>query len=845
MHGGQDNFPMKSIQPILKGVKGKVIAAFVLACLAIVAALAITSYSFKGLLATVDKLAQPNDKLTTLNNLFQRVTQLDQLQRATAIRNPDKKYASLLRESKPLIMTIDTLRALPWQDETQLDRLDQMEKILHKRDELLLSYFRLKSEFVQSKNFSEQLDSLASIITWSQANRDTSVTTTERRTVTTTYPMQPEKDDRSFWEKTFGSKKKKDEPEETRIEVQEEFRVKVDTIFTAQLDSAIAAVGRLMKNIEEGHRTQSQQMIQRELELVSANTNLINQLVGNLREVEHEERIVEKANNEQAVLLVNKSIERIGIILIVSFLAAALLVFRILTDISQSNVLRKQLIMAKEKAEELGRVKQRFLANMSHEIRTPLQSILGFAEQLKHQSTPNQDAVDAIYSSSEHLLHIVNEVLDFSKIESGKLLIERDTFNLIAVLHEVESAIRVQADKKNLEFILDLNEIWDIPLIGDAFRLRQILYNLLGNAIKFTLKGSVKLQVLMTDHEYGVNCVFKIIDTGLGMTESEIGHVFKQFEQAHATIDRQYGGTGLGLTIVKKLVEAQNGNLLVESTPGVGSMFTVELHFDKAPQDAMTTEKVLQPEQTQAVCGKVLVVDDDPMILRLCSLILDKYKIPHVTFEDALQVLKEPLDPDIKFVLLDIRLPGISGLELCRELRRKTSGEVKILALTAHVLPQEKNDLLDNGFDHVLTKPFREAELLSQLGVIPRAVSENNSNQKSSDLLILRQMTMGDDELFQAVLVQFLQETNEDLGELQEMMKHLNYPKIRELIHKLAGRIGQVGVEKLSEKLRKIEDDIVEGQRIEALADRIYGAIVEVQELVRQLSEEQATNTST
>lgn len=836
---------MKPTQPILRGVKGKVIAAFILSCAAIIAALAITSYSFKGLLSTVDELAQPNEKLRTLNNLFQKVTQLDQLQRATAIRNPGKKYASLLIESKPLIATIDSLRAMRWQDVEQLDRLDEMEKILHQRDQLLLSYFRLKSEFMLSKNFSEQLDSLTTIITWSQANRDTSVTTTERRTVTTTYPTQAEEDDRSFWERTFGGKKKKDGPEETRVEVQEELRIKVDTIFTAQQDSAIAAVGRIMRNIEEGHRVQSQQMIQRELELVSANTNLINQLVSNLREVEREERIIEKANNEQAVLLVNESIKRIGIILIVCFLAAALLVFRILTDISQSNALRQQLIQAKENAEELGRVKQRFLANMSHEIRTPLQSILGFAEQLKGRSEPNEAAVEAIHSSSEHLLHIVNEVLDFSKIESGKLVIEKDTFNLISVLREVESAIRVQADKKNLDFGLEMIEIRDIPLIGDAFRLRQILYNLLGNAVKFTLRGSVKLRVTMADKDYGVICNFKIIDTGLGMTESEIEHVFKQFEQAHATIDRQYGGTGLGLTIVKKLVEAQNGNLTVESTPGSGSMFTVELHFDKAPLEQGRLVSHPPAEPRQSACSKVLVVDDDPMILRLCSLILDKYRIPHITYSDALKVLENSPDPDVNFVLLDIRLPGVSGLDLCRELRKKVSTETKIVALTAHVLPQEKNDLLASGFDHVLTKPFRERELLAQLGITTGISSGEGSQGRTSDLRILRQMTMGDDELFQSVLQQFLQETKDDIESLQETMKYLDYPKIRELIHKLAGRIGQVGVEKLSEKLRKIEDDIVQGKRLEQLAERIYASIVEVRELVRQLKEEQAANTST
>ncbi|MDV3307755.1 MAG: response regulator [Cyclobacteriaceae bacterium] len=831
---------------MLKGVKGKVIAAFVLASVAIISALAITKYSFEGLLGTVNSLAQPNEKLRALNNLYQKVIQLDQLQRADAIRRPHKSAEALLHESEPIILTLDTLRRMRWSGQEQLARLDEMEKLVRERERLLFSYFTLKSDFILNAKFSRQLDSLAAIITWSQANRDTSVTTTERRTVTTTYPTAAEvEDNRSWLEKLFSSKKPSATNPETRFEVQEEFNVRIDTIYTAQQDSAIAEVGRIMKAIEDDHRLQSQQVARRELDLVNANTRLINELVSHIREVEREERAIEKANSDMALSLTTKSVTRIGIILIISFLGSALLVFLILTDISKSNTLRKQLVEAKERAEELSHVKQRFLANMSHEIRTPLQSILGFSEQLRQQHTADPEAVEAIHSSSEHLLHIVNEVLDFSKIESGKLTIERDPFDLGTVLKEVEAAIRVQAAKKGLDFVLTYDPSWDIPLIGDSFRLRQILYNLLGNAVKFTLKGRVGLQVDIEEQDYGVNCTFSVSDTGLGMTEEEIGNVFNQFEQAHATIDRQFGGTGLGLTIVKRLVEAQNGHLTVESTPGEGSLFIVKLHFDKASHDAVSVRKEYAGEAETQPVGKVLVVDDDPMILRLCRIILEKYRIPHEAHGDPLEVLEAPLDPDINFILLDIRLPGISGVELCRELRRKTGSDTKIVALTAHVLPQEKHQLIESGFDYVLTKPFREKDLLQQLGITTHATPARAPEEGKPDLHILRQMTMGDAELYQTVLQQFLQETQEDSDKLEEEMKHLEYAHIRERIHKLAGRIGQVGVERLSEKLRKIEDDIVEGKSIQQLADRIYAAIGEVKALVQQVREEELVRPST
>ena len=830
---------MKAAKPAQQEIKSKVIAAFLLGCFAIISALAIVNYSFQGLLSTVSDLTTPNKKLQSLNNLFQEITQLDQLQRASVLTKPGTKYASLLRESKPIIANLDSLRKMDWSDSKQLERLNQMEDLVYQRDRLLLSYFRLKSEFVSNKTFSGQLDSLAKIISWSQANQDTSVTTTERKTITTTYPeLTTNKEELSWWDRTFNSKKK-ETTTESRVEVKEEFNVKIDTIYRAQQDSAIAEVGRIMKSIETDQLAQSAQMVNRELQLVNANTKIIDQLLNSLREVEREEKAIEEANNEKAVVLVSDSIKRISAILIVCFVGASLLVLRILTDISKSNKLRLQLIKAKDRAEELSQVKQRFLANMSHEIRTPLQSIIGFAEHLKGSSTKNAEAIEAIHSSSDHLLHIVNEILDFSKIESGKLTFQKEAFDLHQVLHEVEAAIQVQADKKNIDFSLEMIDVKHLPLLGDPFRLRQILYNLLGNAVKFTIRGSVKLIVSMQDQGYSKLCKFKITDTGLGMTEKEIGNVFQQFEQANAAIDRQYGGTGLGLTIVKKLVEAQHGNLLVESIPGVGSTFTVELGFDKAPLPARDEQTAPTSSAYKPFEGKVMVVDDDPLILKLCSIILEKNNVPHISFSDSIKALDYTLDSDIKLILLDIRLPGINGAELCKELRKKTNSDTRIIALTAHVMPEDRVDLLQNGFDEVLTKPFKESELLKQIGIESVGKIKVQTQKKSAEQLhILREMTMGDDELFQTILVQFLQETKDDVNALQDNMKHLDVKNIRERVHKLAGRIGQVGADKISQRLRSIEDDISEGKSINKLAERIYSSISEVEKLVEDIEED-------
>ncbi len=371
-----------------------------------------------------------------------------------------------------------------------------------------------------------------------------------------------------------------------------------------------------------------------ELALINSNSLFVTQLLGILHEVENEELSKMHQNNNRAVEVVTQNISRISILLLVFFLGAALLVYLIWVDITRSNYYKEQLEKAKEEAEELSKIKQRFLANMSHEIRTPLQSIIGFSEQLKNYHGPHLEAVGAINSSSEHLLHIVNEVLDYSRISSGSLSLVKEPFTLFSVLREVESAMRIQAERKRLTLLLDLEKASDFNLVGDAFRLRQILYNLIGNAIKFTARGYVKITLKTKEDETDVRCTFEIMDTGIGIREEDLKKIFNQFEQASSFIARNFGGTGLGLTIVKSLVEAQGGTLNVTSQPGQGSMFQVDIRFEKL------LEKSIQPKALPQLgaatfSGKVIVVDDDAMILKLCSLILKKNKIDFVTYNDA------------------------------------------------------------------------------------------------------------------------------------------------------------------------------------------------------------------
>ncbi len=804
-------------------VKRKVLAGFSLSFAAILLALGITHFGFREMLETVDEISTPNEKLIALNSIFQEITTLDQLQRAEAIRNPNKPFKAFLKQSQSLVDKVDSLKQMPW-DSTQEARLSSLISILHERNKIFFSYLRLKSGLVNNTALVSRIDTLYVIIENEQLSVDTSVVTTQKKT-TTTYQhdtLTPLRDDRSRLAKLFSKKKTPTEPITTSVKVEEELSVSIDTVAIARQNNALAEVEKIMSDLEKDQRTQSNKLLKQETNLIEANNLFINQLLATLREVENEEFLKIQRNNAKAATLVTASVNRISLLLIVFFLGAAMLVYLIWVDIARSNYYKIQLEKSRDEAEELSQIKQRFLANMSHEIRTPLQTIIGFSEQLHQQYGKNNEAIQALHSSSEHLLHIVDEVLDYSRISSGNIIFVKENFELLKLVREVDAAMRIQADRKNISLLLNIESTEDYCVEGDPFRLRQILYNVVGNAIKFTSNGYVKFSVSTQEKEEEITTVFEISDTGIGIRAEDLEKIFNQFEQANALIARHFGGTGLGLTIVKSLIEAQNGTLEVESEPGQGATFRITIAYKKA-----TTPSILSAESTSLVTadkfsGKVIVVDDDVMILRLCSLILKKNNIDFITYSEAEKLINLEPDEAVTHILMDIRMPHINGVELCQTLQKKYPTTTYFVALTAHVFQQEQQELLDQGFDTVLSKPFREQELLSLLGVTITQI-DTDCTEYSPDLSTVRRMTLGDEALFQSVIQQFIEETESDLDDLDEYVRHIETEPIREVIHKLAGRVGQMGENELSARLHTIEVSIVEGAELADLIEKIIG----------------------
>lgn len=784
----------------------KVLLAFALGTGAILIALSISYFGLNKMLTVVYDLGTPNEKLKTLNNLYRKTTALNEQQRIDAIKNPNKPDRDFLEESAELSIILDSLVSMSWKDTVQVARLREMQKIIQRRNSLFLSYLRLRSNVVADKVMASKFDTLTEMLSDGHITTDTSVRTSQTKSTTITYltDTTTEGQKRSFFSKLFRKRSQVQEPLPDRT-VTEEVQITVDTIAVAMNNNKLSEATRLIDELGMNELNRRKKLADQELALLATSRDLFGQLVGIVHLVEAEELEQVRDNNARALDVVDDSSSVIVAILLVFSLMAAALIYLIMIDVTRSNFFRAGLVREKERAEELSLVKERFLSNMSHEIRTPLQAIIGYSEQLRSNPTADKQlAIKAIGNSSEHLLHIVNEVLDYSRLESGKIEYEKKEFYPLEIAEEVASALRVQAEKKGLELIFDTtidNELVE----GDPFRLRQVLYNLLGNAIKFTTQGQVKLNVSGVVQGAKLKMTFDVSDTGIGIKDSDINRIFYRFEQASVAVGNRFGGTGLGLTIVKMIVEGQGGRIRVASKEGVGSSFEVELSYTRK------TAPVQVAEASQFVIPtgmRVLILDDDVTIIDVVKLMLLNAGVPFVVHDHPEELFKSGIDSDITHILMDIRLGTINGVELCHSLRKRIDKSVRIFAMTAMAESKTLLGSLDD-FDGVLRKPFKSDDLYVLLGLHDR-------------FAVVRKMTNNDEQLFQSVLADFVGETDRDIKMVEKAIDEQQDEQMLLLVHRLSGRVSQFGFGSLSFALRQVEKELETGSAAARLsADKV------------------------
>lgn len=395
-----------------------------------------------------------------------------------------------------------------------------------------------------------------------------------------------------------------------------------------------------------------------------------------------------------------------------------------LIDISTRKRTEEQLALseqefrqARDLAEQANRLKSDFLANMSHEIRTPMNGLVGFVNLLSRTELDSEqrDYVETVKTSMGDLLAIINDILDFSRIESNKLSIHPTEFDLLEAVSDVINLFSAAANVKGLALTLALGD--DVPLTveGDPVRLRQVLSNLVGNAVKFTDEGGIRLQVaLESNHADDFSLLFSVEDSGVGIDEADIEQLFDAFTQFH---EGRIGGTGLGLAISRRLVQLMGGELSVQPRNGGGSRFSFTLPLKRIQQDALAypSRRFLA---LQEYAGKrVLVVDDNEINRKLITTLLGKMGVETVEADDGHAAVACHEGDCFDLIMMDIRMPGMDGVEATRHIRinEPCHQRIPIVALTAHALPHERESFILAGMDDCLTKPVREEDLFDIL----------------------------------------------------------------------------------------------------------------------------------
>jgi signal transduction histidine kinase/CheY-like chemotaxis protein len=482
-----------------------------------------------------------------------------------------------------------------------------------------------------------------------------------------------------------------------------------------------------------------------------------------------------------------------------------------------------ELDLARREALEASRIKSEFLANTSHELRTPLNGIIGFTKLLLKSTLEirQRDYLETVRHSAESLLSIINDILDFSKIEAGKLVIDSMPFSLRDLIEDTLAILAPSAQEKNLKFTLDYAAEVPADMVGDPLRLRQILLNLIGNAIKFTAQGSVTVRVHLSSAIVDGRAPLQIhvSDTGIGLSDMQLRQMFKPFAQADASTSRLFGGTGLGLVISKKLIEQMGGEIGVESIVGEGSTFRISLRLQTLEKSAAvksiagkTANNKLSANDTAPAIARpnlqVLAVDDNPTNLRLLALLLEEQGITTHLASGGQEALTLANTQRFDLILLDIQMPDIDGRAVAEQLRNTANPNrnTRLAALTAHVLPEEQRNLLALGFDQCLTKPITEEQLAALLNSAETSASD--APPRPVDVALCLHRARQKPDLARDMLEGVLESLGAMRAQLLMQPEQHDVAALLSAVHKLHGACCYTGTPRLQQCTLALEEQL-------------------------------------
>ncbi len=489
-------------------------------------------------------------------------------------------------------------------------------------------------------------------------------------------------------------------------------------------------------------------------------------------------------------------------------------------DITEQKNLEKELVEAIEIAEQSSKAKENFLANMSHEIRTPLNAIIGFTQQLEESAlnAQQQSYIETINKASENLLIIINDILDITKVEAGKLKIESIPFDIRELVTRIMYLFSHKSREKGLSLTCQVDEKIKSLHVGDPYRINQILTNLINNAIKFTAKGFVRIEVkLLHEFENIQEIQVSIIDSGKGMSVAFIDKIFQKFTQENSSIARTYGGVGLGMSIVKELTTLLHGSIQIQSKENEGTQVNISIPLEVCEQESIeeTQQQALNLNQFNGI--KVLLVEDNEMNRFLANIILNEANMiveEAVNGDEAIQKMRQD---QYDIVLMDMQMPIKGGIETTIDIRKHINSTVPIIALTANAIYGEKEKCLLSGMNDYLTKPFKKQELYEIIAKWTlkeyKPILTTSTNKEpiliTSELLynldILHQLGNNDSEFISKMIAIFKEQASQFMIDLEKAIQENDRAQIHFIAHKIKPSINNLGIQSLQKPILKLE----------------------------------------
>lgn len=676
----------------------KVFAGFMLLLVAVVISLILINSSLRKHAGMVGKINDPNAFIQTWENTLAELELSGKAMNQYSANN-DSTYLIVFETGRAAVNSgLDTLYQLSRSKEGRKAYVDSLAMFVDRR---MVLYTTRAFVLVENKNMGSFDNALKKFVAREidQAKQQPALVAKEKNSA-----LPDNKHKNNFWQRLFNKKKTVEDEEAISAN-----KKTVQPIKKAEIPQVITELRKTEKLVKE-------ESVKHMLSLIADEQNVDNQIYNLTRQMEAAE--IRATRNQVMETSAEMEGSAYSVMLTLSIVALVFIIFftvLIQRDVKRDWQVQKELETARKNAVDLAKARQDFASSMSHEIRTPLNALVGFSEQLaKTQLSADQHKMaNALLRSSHHLMSVINPVLDYGKLTAGKAELEITPFDINEVLKDTQLLFEQQANDKNIRLVINLLKS-ESRVEGDVVKLKQILFNLVSNAIKFTQEGSVTVSCKVLNGDEKKAYRFIVEDSGIGIPPDKINVIFDEFTQADNSITRQFGGTGLGLNIVKRLVELQNGTINVTSAQGQGSCFIFEMPYGAAT--AVSEDNTKEEFLATALSGKtIMVCDDEEMNRMLLEHILTKFGATIIETDSPKQMLDKIESNHIDLLLLDLHMPGMSGTEALNYIRKHADGRIAktpVIVVTGDVREDEKQKTIAAGINGYLAKPFVEAQLL-------------------------------------------------------------------------------------------------------------------------------------